>query len=118
MNQIPAIQNSQKQLERLAAQRELYSSAKKWHGTQIILTVILPVVLATVAFFKTEFAVIAAIFGVLSFLIDISTIEPMIKKRKTKAAKKVEKKKEDKSKKKHKKSNSNYTLNEELPEYK
>jgi len=87
MNQIPAIQNSQKQLERLAAQRELYSSAKKWHGTQIILTVILPVVLATVAFFKTEFAVIAAIFGVLSFLIDISTIEPMIKKRKTKAAK-------------------------------
>ena len=87
MNQIPVIQNSQKQLERLAAQRELYSSAKKWHIAQILLTVIIPVILATIAFLKTDFAVIAAIFGVLSFLLDISIIEPVTKKVKTKAAK-------------------------------
>lgn len=87
MNQIASEQNSQKQLERLAAQRELYSSAKKWHGFQIVLTVIIPVVLAGLAFMFNEFAVIAAIFGVASFLIDISVIEPVIKKRKTKAAK-------------------------------
>ncbi|HRO43778.1 MAG TPA: S-4TM family putative pore-forming effector [Flavipsychrobacter sp.] len=87
MNQISTEQNSQKQLERLAAQRELYSSAKKWHGFQIILTVIVPVILAGLAFILNDFAVIAAIFGVASFLIDISIIEPVIKKRKTKAAK-------------------------------
>jgi hypothetical protein len=87
MNNIPTIQNTQKQLVRLAAQRELYSSAKTWHGVQIISTAFLPVILATIALFKTEFAVIAAIFGVLSFLFDISIIEPIIKKRKIKAAK-------------------------------
>src|SRR5688572_12150491 len=87
MNQIAVEQNSQKQLERLAAQRELYSSEKKWHGFQIILTVIIPVILAALSFILMDFAVIAAIFGVASFLIDISVVEPIISKRKTKAAK-------------------------------
>jgi len=87
MNQIASEQNSQKQLERLAAQRELYSSAKKWHGFQIVFTVIIPVALAGLAFIFNEFAVISAILGVASFLIDVSVIEPVIKKRKTKAAK-------------------------------
>lgn len=87
MNQIAVEQNSQKQLERLAAQRELYSSAKNWHGIQIVLTVIIPVFLAGLAFVFNKFAIISAIFGVASFLIDISIIEPAIKKRKTKAAK-------------------------------
>lgn len=87
MNQISTEQNSQRQLERLAAQRELYSSAKKWHGFQIVLTVVVPVVLAGLAFIFNEIAIIAAIFGVASFLIDLSIVEPVIKKRKTKAAK-------------------------------
>jgi len=87
MNQIAIEQNNQKQLERLAAQRELYSSAKKWHGSQIILTVIIPITLATISFFINNLAVITAIFGVASFLIDVSVIEPVIRKRKTKAAK-------------------------------
>jgi hypothetical protein len=87
MNQIPTEQNTQKQLERLAAQRELYSSAKKWHTAQIFLTVIIPVILSTIAFFKPGFAVVAAIFGVASFLTDISIVDPIIKKHKTKAAK-------------------------------
>lgn len=87
MNQISTEQNSQKQLERLAAQRELYSSAKNWHGFQIILTVIVPVILTGLSFVFNYFAVIAAIFGVASFLIDISVIEPIIIRMKTKAAK-------------------------------
>lgn len=87
MNNITTEQNSQKQLERLAAQRELYSSAKRWHIVQVVLTVIIPVLLATIAFFKNDVATISGIFGVTSFLIDISFIEPLIKKRKTKAAK-------------------------------
>lgn len=87
MNEITFQQNTQKQLERLAAQRELYSSAKKWHGFQIMLTVLFPVILATMAFLMNSFAIISAIFGVASFMIDISLIEPIIKKKKIKAAK-------------------------------
>ena len=87
MNQIPTDQNSQRQLERLAAQRELYSSAKNLHGAQIIFTVIIPVLLAVVTLVDQRFAVIGAIFGVVSFVLDIAIVEPIIKRRKTKAAK-------------------------------
>jgi hypothetical protein len=87
MNQIPIEQNKQKQLERLAAQRELYSSAKKWHVFQIVITVILPVCLVIIASFEAKLTTFGAIFGVCSFIFDISIIEPEIYKRKTKAAK-------------------------------
>lgn len=87
MNQIPTEQNTQKQLERLAAQRELYSSAKSLHTIQIVFTVILPVFLALLSFFNSELATFAAIFGVCTFVLDISIIEPEIYRKKTKAAK-------------------------------
>ena len=87
MNNIPTIQNSQRQLERLAAQRELYSSAKKFHVVQIFLTVVIPVALAILALNYESFSVPAAIFGVASFIADILIIEPIINKRKEKAAK-------------------------------
>jgi len=87
MNLIATKQNEQKQLERLAAQRELYSSAKKYHIFQITLTVILPIVFAFTSFKLVNISVFAAIFGVLSFLIDIAFIEPIIDRKKNKAAK-------------------------------
>lgn len=87
MNQIPVEQNSQKQLERLAAQRELYSSAKTYYIIQIIITVAIPVILAVTSSFYTQFAAFSAIFGVCSFVFDISIIEPIISRKKTKAAK-------------------------------
>ena len=87
MNQIPIQQNTQKQLERLAAQRELYSSAKSWHIAQIVTTVLIPVCLAIFSSLKPEFATYGAIFGVFSFILDISIVEPEIYKKKTKAAK-------------------------------
>ncbi len=87
MNQIPTDQNTQKQLERLAAQRELYSSAKRWHLSQIVLTVFLPVLLSSVALIRPYLSVISAIFGVLSFIADITFIEPVIKRKRIKAAK-------------------------------
>jgi len=87
MNQIPKEQNTQKQLERLAAQRELYSSAKKWHLSQIIFTVFIPVALATGSIYFNELAVYSAIFGVASFVFDISIIDPAINRKKKKAAK-------------------------------
>lgn len=87
MNQIPIEQNSQKQLERLAAQRELYSSAKKWYIAQIVLTVVIPVISATTSIYLTELAIFSAIFGVCVFVFDISIIDPEINKKKIKAAK-------------------------------
>lgn len=87
MNQIPTKQNSPQQLERLAAQRELYSAAKTLHVVQIITTVAIPIVLAIIALFSEEFSVVVAIFGVAAFIADISLIEPEINKKKTKAAK-------------------------------
>lgn len=87
MNQISLIQNSEKQLQRLAAQRELYNAAKSLHLLQIILTVILPVALALVALYITSYAVVSAIFGVLSLIVDMSLIDLAITKNKEKAAK-------------------------------
>lgn len=87
MNSISTAQNEQKNLERLAAQRELYTSAKKWHGVQVIFTVFLPVVLAIFSLISPELAVIVAIYGVFVFIADVAILEPLIKKKKTKAAK-------------------------------
>lgn len=44
MNKITQIQNAQCQLERLAAQRQLYSDAKKIHSISVILSVVLVIV--------------------------------------------------------------------------
>ena len=85
--QIPIEQNSQKQLERLAAQRELYSSGKKWYVAQIVLTVVIPVISAMTSIYLTELAIFSAIFGVCVFVFDISIIDPEINKKKIKAAK-------------------------------
>lgn len=87
MNHIPILQNSQKQLERLAAQRELYSSAKKYYSLQLIGNVLIPIVLSLGAIFCNSIAVYAALYGVCFFIFDILIIDPTISLRKTKAAK-------------------------------
>lgn len=86
MNTIPEQQNTQPQLERLAAQRELYSSAKRFHIFQIITTVVLPVIFAVIALVTPSFSVFAALFGAISFICDVALVEPQITKRKNKAA--------------------------------
>jgi|GEM_PF-3000144 hypothetical protein len=50
-NDIPLKQNEQRQLERLAAQRELYSSAKGIYIFQTILTLVVPVISTAFAIF-------------------------------------------------------------------
>jgi len=87
MNQIPLIQNSQKQLERLSAQREIYASAKRNHGFQIVSTALLPVILAIISLINDKFAALTAIYGVSIFIFDIWVVDPMINKKKVKAAK-------------------------------
>jgi hypothetical protein len=87
MNSIPNAQIEPKQLERLAAMRELYSSAKVWHGWQIILTVIIPIILAILSITNEKYSLYSALFGILSFFVDAYFIENNISLRKEKAAK-------------------------------
>jgi hypothetical protein len=87
MNNIATKQNEQKQLERLAAQREIYSFAKRLYLLQIILSVIIPIALFGIGSIWNKFAIYSALFGIIAFIVDSTTISPIIKKLKTKAAK-------------------------------
>lgn len=87
MNNIHLRQNEAKQIERLAAQRELYSSAKRYYGLRIILTVIIPVVFAIVAIAYPGLLVVASIYGLVIFVVDIAILESFIGRMKLKAAK-------------------------------
>lgn len=87
MNEIPAKQNQQVQLERLAAQREIYSYAKRLHLLQIIITVLLPIVLFVLGTFWNNIITYTALFGILVFIFDSISIAPLIKRLKAKAAK-------------------------------
>lgn len=87
MNQIATTQNTPKQLERLAAQRELYSSAKRLFSLQIIGNVFIPLTLSLVSTFYRNLSVYVAIYGTCFFIIDSILVEPVIKRRKTRAAK-------------------------------
>jgi hypothetical protein len=86
-NDILSKQNKSEELQRLAAQRELYSAAKRIFIWQNILTVIIPVILASLAIIFETWAPYIAFYGVAIFAVDMLAIDPEIKKLKTKAAK-------------------------------
>jgi len=86
-NNILIKQNEQDELERLAAQRELYSAAKRIFAWQTLLTVVIPVTSACIAIVMNSCAPYVAWYGVVIFAIDLLVIDPQIKKLKTKAAK-------------------------------
>lgn len=86
-NDILTRQNKQEELERLAAQRELYSSAKRIFAWQAILTVVIPVILACFAIAFEKWAPYIAWYGIAVFVFDLVFLEPLITKRKVKAAK-------------------------------
>lgn len=87
MNTIPTDQNEQRQLERLSAQRELYSSAKRGYLLQIGGNVLIPITLVIVSFFQIKVAIVTALFGINFFVMDLIFITPNIAKKKSKAAK-------------------------------
>lgn len=87
MNNIHIIQNNQKQIERLAAQRELYSSAKRFYGIQLLGNVFIPIVFSMISIFNNDFSVYFGLYGICFFVIDILIIEQCIEERRTKAAK-------------------------------
>ena len=87
MNNIGLKQNEQRQLERLAAQRELYTASKKFYILQIFMTVILPIVLSVLVIKYTNIAPLAACYGLTASLLDGLILESAIKSRRQKAAK-------------------------------
>jgi SMODS-associating 4TM effector domain len=87
MNSIASKQNEQKQLEKLAAQREIYSSAKRLYILQICLTVLIPIILFIISSVWSNVLIYSALFGVVVFIIDGIMLQPVIKALKIKAAK-------------------------------
>jgi hypothetical protein len=87
MNNITIKQNEQKQLERLAAQREIYSFAKRLYLMQITITVLIPITFFIVGSIWNKLVIYSALFGIIAFIIDSLTITPAIKNLKSKAAK-------------------------------
>jgi hypothetical protein len=71
LNDIAKKQNTQQQLERLAAQRYLYSRAKSVLGIQLALDLLSPLVLATTVAFVPSFDAYAAFIGVVAGVTDL-----------------------------------------------
>lgn len=87
MNQIPTRQNENTQLERLGAQRELYSRAKIWYGWQTLVNVGVPTLFSLLAIQYPLFGNVGAVYGLLVSLGDIFGLEPNVKLLREKAAK-------------------------------
>lgn len=87
MNNIASKQNEQKQLEKLAAQREIYSFAKRLYLLQICLTVLIPIGLFIISSIWTNLLIYSALFGVVAFIVNGIMLQPIIKAHKIKAAK-------------------------------
>lgn len=86
-NNISVKQNTQKELGRLAAQRELYSSAKRFYLTQTIVSVLIPVMAAVAGIYVASMSPVIALYGLSVFVIDLVLLEPQVQSRKEKAAK-------------------------------
>src|SRR5882724_2597033 len=87
MNSIPQIQNEEKHLGQLAAQRQLYSEAKHTLGWQMILVIPGAVFLSYVIALRPAYQEWAALFVVLITLFDVLVLEPRQKRLTEKAAK-------------------------------
>ena len=87
MNQITKIQNEAEQLELLAAQREIYSTAKLIYFFQFLGSVILPIIFSVISLFLPTFSIITASYALFFFITDYLFFEPRIKERKITAAK-------------------------------
>lgn len=85
-NQIPLRQNEDLQLQRMAAQRRLYSSAKRILSWQMVITVALVVVWSFVERWFPMLKVYAALYGMTAVLLDIAVFTPLQNSLKQKAA--------------------------------
>lgn len=87
MNSINKEENTNKQLERLAGHRQLYSEAKKILALQIFLSVPVVLLWSIGIAWRQELKVYAAFYGVILTLADFVLLTPLQKNIKEKAAK-------------------------------
>ncbi len=87
MNTIPQEQVTPKQLERLAAQRQLYSDAKRIQAVLITLSVPCVILLTLLAAIFPKLQVYVAFWGILITVLDIVVFTPQQKSLQEKAAK-------------------------------
>lgn len=87
MNNIPEVQNQQKQLERLAAQRELYSSAKRCQTAELVGSVLIPMLFTFAAVAFPNITSYSAMYGICFYVFDSLILEPLISRRRAKATK-------------------------------
>ena len=87
MNTIPEIQNHEDQLNKLAAQRQIYSDAKKVFTFQMAITVPAAFVWAIVIKICPDWSIFAAYWGILVLLADVIVLTPSIDSLKFRAAK-------------------------------
>lgn len=86
-NRIIEDQNTQQQLERLAAQRYIYSQSKKLVALQMLLTIAIPITLTISATIVQNLKVWAAFYGIAISFMDVAVIEQYQKSLKACAAK-------------------------------
>ncbi len=87
MNSITAKQNEQDQIERLAAQRQLYSTAKQIFGFQLIFGGPVAFILALLVFLQPETKGYVALWAITLSLADIFWLTPWQKRLRENAAK-------------------------------
>lgn len=87
MNKIFQDQNSNKNLNRLAAQRQIYSDAKNLQLWQLLLTVISIVLLSFLVLYWANLQVYLAAYSLILLISDIFVITPYIDRLRTKGAK-------------------------------
>lgn len=76
MNSIPTKQNSERQLQRLAAQRQLYATAKTVFGWQFVISAPIAVVLAFSVNIYPPLKPFVALWGILVTVCDIAWLNP------------------------------------------
>ena len=87
MNQILETQDTPAQIEKLAAQRQIYSRAKAIYSLQVLGSICVPVILSVVSIFYPSVSAYSALYAVFFFMLDSVFLERSIKELKTKAAK-------------------------------
>jgi hypothetical protein len=86
MNRIPEIQNSRQQLQRLAAQRQIYAKAKRLFGWQVVVSGPVAVLLAFITILIPSLKPFAALWGIIAALCDIAWLTPWQKRLRAAAA--------------------------------
>ena len=87
MNNIPSTQNELKHLQQLAAQRELYTSAKTYQLFQFLVNLLIPILLSVLILEWAFLIPYAALYGIVAAMLDPLFFDTAIQRRREKAAK-------------------------------